>query len=168
MLKLQNSVCETLHHLPSDASSVISQRSPMTPRRVTSHDMSVILKASSVSGGDYRAACLRSVIRASVPIALIRDLRAEVHANLQRRAEEAGQSLQQYLTNELSRISHSPTITGDRRRPCPPTARSHGRTGLPYRKAWGIRWPAISRVSRVSQTRSASVPASRFRFAETK
>ena len=111
MLKLQNSVCETLHHLSSDASSVISQRSQMTPRRVTSHDMSVILKASSVSGGDYRAACLRSVIRASVPIALIRDLRAEVHANLQRRAEEAGQSLQQYLTKELSRISQSPTIT---------------------------------------------------------
>jgi len=42
---------------------------------------------------------------------LIRDLPADVHANLQRRAEAAGQSLQQYLTKELSRIAESPRPT---------------------------------------------------------
>lgn len=41
---------------------------------------------------------------------LIRNLPADVHASLQRRAEAAGQSLQQYLTNELSRVAQSPTI----------------------------------------------------------
>gem|GEM_PF-1221466 len=46
-----------------------------------------------------------------MPNVLIRDLPADVHANLQRRAEAAGQSLQQYLTKELSRIAESPTIT---------------------------------------------------------
>ena len=45
-----------------------------------------------------------------MPNGLIRDLPADVHANLQRRAEAAGQSLQQYLTNELSRVAQSPTI----------------------------------------------------------
>lgn len=47
---------------------------------------------------------------ASMPNVLIRDLPAEVHASLQRRAEAAGQSLQQYLTNELSRVAQSPTL----------------------------------------------------------
>jgi hypothetical protein len=41
---------------------------------------------------------------------LIRDLPAEVLASLQRRAEAAGQSLEQYLTNELSRVAQSPTL----------------------------------------------------------
>ncbi len=41
---------------------------------------------------------------------LIRNLPPDVHASLQRRAEAAGQSLQQYLTNELSRVAKSPTI----------------------------------------------------------
>ena len=41
---------------------------------------------------------------------LIRDLPADVHASLQRRAEAAGQSLQQYLTSELSRVAQSPTM----------------------------------------------------------
>ena len=48
---------------------------------------------------------------ASIPNVLIRDLPADVHASLQRRAEAAGQSLQQYLTNELSRIAQSPTLS---------------------------------------------------------
>jgi len=42
-----------------------------------------------------------------MPNVLIRDLPADVHANLQRRAEAAGQSLQQYLTKELSRMGLS-------------------------------------------------------------
>jgi plasmid stability protein len=46
-----------------------------------------------------------------MPNVLIRDLPAEVHASLQRRAEAAGQSLQQYLTTELSRVAQTPTLT---------------------------------------------------------
>jgi plasmid stability protein len=45
-----------------------------------------------------------------MPNVLIRDLPPEVHASLQRRAEAAGQSLQQYLTNELTRVAQSPTV----------------------------------------------------------
>ena len=45
-----------------------------------------------------------------MPNVLIRDLPADVHSNLQRRAAAAGQSLQQYLTNELSRVAQTPTI----------------------------------------------------------
>ncbi len=45
-----------------------------------------------------------------MPNVLIRDLPADVHASLQRRAEAAGQSLQQYLTNELSRVAQEPTL----------------------------------------------------------
>jgi antitoxin FitA len=46
----------------------------------------------------------------SVPNLLIRDLPTDVHASLQRRAKAAGQSLQQYLTIELSRVALSPSI----------------------------------------------------------
>jgi antitoxin FitA len=46
-----------------------------------------------------------------MPNVLIRDLPADIHASLQRRAEAAGQSLQQYLTNELSRVAQAPTLT---------------------------------------------------------
>lgn len=45
-----------------------------------------------------------------MPNVLIRDLPDEVHASLQQRAEAAGQSLQQYLSNELSRIARTPTL----------------------------------------------------------
>jgi plasmid stability protein len=45
-----------------------------------------------------------------MPNVLIRDLPDDVHANLQRRAAAAGQSLQQYLTDELERVAQSPTL----------------------------------------------------------
>ncbi len=45
-----------------------------------------------------------------MPNVLIRDLPDDVHARLQQRAEAAGQSLQQYLSTELSRIATSPTL----------------------------------------------------------
>ncbi len=45
-----------------------------------------------------------------MPNVLIRDLPDEVHACLQQRAEAAGQSLQQYLSYELSRIARNPTL----------------------------------------------------------
>jgi len=45
-----------------------------------------------------------------VPNVLIRNLPDDVHASLQRRAEAAGQSLQQYLSSELARLAQSPTM----------------------------------------------------------
>lgn len=64
---------------------------------------------------------------ASVPNVLIRDLPPDVHASLQRRAEAAGQSLQQYLTAELSRVAQSPTMAEVLERIA---ERSGGRVGL--------------------------------------
>jgi plasmid stability protein len=45
-----------------------------------------------------------------MPNVLVRDLPEDVHARLQRRAEAAGQSLQQFLASELTRLSTTPTI----------------------------------------------------------
>lgn len=45
-----------------------------------------------------------------MPNLLVRDLPADVHAELQRRAERRGQSLQQYLTGELTRLAERPTL----------------------------------------------------------
>lgn len=64
---------------------------------------------------------------ASMPNVLIRDLPADVHASLQRRAEAAGQSLQQYLTAELSRVAQAPTMSEVLERIA---ERSGGRVGL--------------------------------------
>jgi antitoxin FitA len=47
---------------------------------------------------------------ASMPNILVRDLPEDVHAELLRRAERAGQSLQQYLTSELTRLAATPTL----------------------------------------------------------
>jgi antitoxin FitA len=41
---------------------------------------------------------------------LVRDIPDDVHAELQRRAERHGQSLQQYLAGELRRLAEQPTI----------------------------------------------------------
>lgn len=45
-----------------------------------------------------------------MPNVLIRDLPEDVHTHLQRRAAAAGQSLQQFLSNELARIARNPTL----------------------------------------------------------
>jgi len=45
-----------------------------------------------------------------MPNILVRDLPDDVHAALQRRAEQRGQSLQQYLTTELRRLAEKPTL----------------------------------------------------------
>jgi hypothetical protein len=45
-----------------------------------------------------------------MPNVLVRDLPDDVHARLQRRAEAAGQSLQQFLASELTRLSAAPTM----------------------------------------------------------
>ncbi len=45
-----------------------------------------------------------------MPNVLVRDLPADVHAGLQRRAEAEGQSLQQYLATELTRLAVTPTM----------------------------------------------------------
>ncbi|MDZ7677367.1 MAG: hypothetical protein U5K29_02315 [Acidimicrobiales bacterium] len=45
-----------------------------------------------------------------MPNVLVRDVPDNVHAELQRRAERAGQSLQQYLARELRRIAAHPDL----------------------------------------------------------
>ncbi len=45
-----------------------------------------------------------------MPNVLVRDLPDDVHASLQRRAESKGQSLQQYLVTELTRLASMPTM----------------------------------------------------------
>jgi len=45
-----------------------------------------------------------------MPNVLVRDLPHDVHAELQRRAEQRGQSLQQYLAAELGRLAEKPTL----------------------------------------------------------
>ena len=42
---------------------------------------------------------------------LIRDLPADTHAELKRRAEQAGMSLQSYVTQMLARSTARPTLT---------------------------------------------------------
>jgi len=44
-----------------------------------------------------------------MPNVLVRGLPAEIHATLQNRAEQRGQSLQQYLASELTRLAQRPT-----------------------------------------------------------
>lgn len=45
----------------------------------------------------------------SVPNILVRDLPDDVHRALTHRAEHRGQSLQQYLASELTRLAQRPT-----------------------------------------------------------
>jgi len=45
-----------------------------------------------------------------MPNVLVRDIPEDVHAALQRRAEQRGQSLQQYLASELKRLVARPTL----------------------------------------------------------
>ena len=58
---------------------------------------------------------------------LVRNLSEETHRELLRRAEERGQSLQQYLAAELTRLAVSPTLDDVLRRI---ETRSGGRVGL--------------------------------------
>jgi hypothetical protein len=58
---------------------------------------------------------------------LIRDLTEETHRELLRRAQERGQSLQQYLAGELTRLAVSPTLEDVLRRV---DTRRGGRVGL--------------------------------------
>lgn len=46
----------------------------------------------------------------SMPNVLIRDLDPEVHAVLSARAEASGQSLQQFLTAQLTEMASKPTL----------------------------------------------------------
>jgi hypothetical protein len=46
-----------------------------------------------------------------MPNVLVRDVPEEVHVALQRRAEQRGQSLQQYLASELKRLAAKPSLT---------------------------------------------------------
>jgi antitoxin FitA len=62
-----------------------------------------------------------------MPNVLIRDLTDETHRELLRRAQERGQSLQQYLAGELTRLAVSPTLEDVLRRV---DTRRGGRVGL--------------------------------------
>ena len=62
-----------------------------------------------------------------MPNVLVRDLPAETHAALQRRAEQHGQSLQQYLAGELVRLAERPSLDEVLERI---TRRRGGRVGL--------------------------------------
>lgn len=53
------------------------------------------------------ALCLHN---ASMPNILVRDIPDDVHAALQRRAERRGQSFQQYLASELTRLASQPSV----------------------------------------------------------
>jgi antitoxin FitA len=57
-----------------------------------------------------------------MPNILVRDLPDDVHAKLQQRADQRGQSLQQYLAAELRRLADRPTLDDV-------LARIAGRTG---------------------------------------
>jgi len=45
-----------------------------------------------------------------MPNVLVRDVPEGVHTALQRRAEQRGQSLQQYLAGELRRLAERPSV----------------------------------------------------------
>jgi hypothetical protein len=45
-----------------------------------------------------------------MPNVLVRDIPEDVHAALQRRAKQAGKSLQQYLAAELKRLVEKPPL----------------------------------------------------------
>jgi plasmid stability protein len=45
-----------------------------------------------------------------MPNVLVRDVPDDVHSQLQRRADDRGQSLQQYLAGELRRLAERPTM----------------------------------------------------------
>jgi antitoxin FitA len=45
-----------------------------------------------------------------MPNVLVRDVPEEVHARLQARAAERGQSLQQYLAGEMRRLAERPSM----------------------------------------------------------
>ncbi len=45
-----------------------------------------------------------------MPNVLVRGIPDDVHAALQRRAEQRGQSLQQYLAGELTRLAAKPSL----------------------------------------------------------
>lgn len=45
-----------------------------------------------------------------MPNVLVRDLPDDVHAALQRRAARRGQSFQQYLASELTRLASQPSV----------------------------------------------------------
>lgn len=55
----------------------------------------------------FRFVCLHNE---SMPNVLVRDLPDDVHAALQQRAARRGQSFQQYLTSELTRLASQPSI----------------------------------------------------------
>jgi plasmid stability protein len=69
----------------------------------------VILDDTAQLCGEVVAAslCLHT---ASMPNVLVRGIPDDVHTTLQRRAQRQGQSLQQYLAAELTRLASQPSL----------------------------------------------------------
>lgn len=72
---------------------------------------------AGISGRDARPARthehqfgLATAANASMPNVLVRGIPEGVHAALERRAAERGQSLQQYLASELKRLAEKPSL----------------------------------------------------------
>jgi hypothetical protein len=64
----------------------------------------------SLAGTDGPSLRQRCMYHACMPNVQIRDVPDDVHAALVRRAERAGQSLQQYLAARLAEIANAPTL----------------------------------------------------------
>ncbi len=67
-------------------------------------------KAPQPTNSERAAASQLCMYYACMPNVQIRDVPEHVHAELTRRADQAGQSLQQYLTAQLASIAATPTI----------------------------------------------------------
>lgn len=80
---------------------------PPPTRPPTSRRCRSCRSAECGSGFAALERCLHTV---SMPNILVRDVPDEVHAALQRRAEQRGQSLQQYLAGELVRLAERPSV----------------------------------------------------------
>ena len=67
-------------------------------------------KSPEVGTAEVVADAVLCLQNESVPNILVRDLPDDVHRALQGRAEQRGQSLQQYLSSELTRLAERPTV----------------------------------------------------------
>lgn len=85
---------------------------PWTPSKSGASNAPLILPAAGCALLERRRLHVepRRVHNEHVPTVVVRDLPAKVHAELVRRAEASGQSLQQYLTGELTRLTLSSTV----------------------------------------------------------
>jgi plasmid stability protein len=90
------------------ASRVAPERVALQP--YCACDVAVREVAGIVGVDRILSACSCAIILQAMTNLLVRDLPDDVHRALQRRAKSHGQSLQQYLSNELTRIAKRPSL----------------------------------------------------------